>query len=159
MCAATLTSPAERALSRERFALVVDTREQRRYLFHDVDSIEAALDCGDYSVRGYTDTIRIERKGFDDLFGCLTSGRERFESQLERLERFPCRALILDTTPQALLIGHARCELPGHVALARLIELCAQYHVMPVFAGKDGAIVCQMLLIAFVKATHKLEGR
>jgi DNA excision repair protein ERCC-4 len=45
----------------------------------------ADLHTGDYTVRGMENMITVERKSIEDLFGTLTSSRERFENELDRM--------------------------------------------------------------------------
>lgn len=39
----------------------------------------------DYTIEGFEDRIAIERKSIDDLFGTLSSRRDRFEAEIRRL--------------------------------------------------------------------------
>ena len=61
----------------------IDTREQLPYSFI-IPSEVGTLPIGDYSISGLEHNISIERKTLDDLVGCLTQQRERFERELFR---------------------------------------------------------------------------
>jgi len=76
--------------------IIVDTREQRPYKFKD--SQVKTLACGDYSILGLEDCIAIERKTIDDLIGCLTSDRQRFEKELYRGKALDYMALVAEAT-------------------------------------------------------------
>ena len=45
------------------------------------------LATGDYSIEGHEDKVCVERKSKVDLFGTLTSGRDRFERELIRMTK------------------------------------------------------------------------
>lgn len=132
------------------FTVVVDTREKRGYRF-TCPVEEKALPVGDYSVAGLEGMVVVERKGFDDVYKCLSGDRGRFEVQLRKLSKIPHRALVLDTTVNSLLIGHAHCALSGINALDRLLTLCVKHGIAPIFAGTKGPLVTQMLLATWVK--------
>jgi len=67
--------------------VVCDSREQLPYRFDrwaGVRIFRGTLPTGDYSLAGYEDRLAVERKSLEDLLGCLTFGRERFERELRR---------------------------------------------------------------------------
>lgn len=75
----------------------IDSREQQPYKFAMPCEV-GKLDAGDYSITGLEDYIAIERKTIDDLIGCLTTGRERFEKELYRAQTLDYFALIVEAT-------------------------------------------------------------
>lgn len=93
------------------FTVVCDTREQAPWTFKklkkkvkgvmqplDVLTIRRGLKTGDYSILGYESKIVVERKSVADLVGTITTGRERFESELERMEEMDFAAVIIEGT-------------------------------------------------------------
>lgn len=74
-----------------------DTREQTSPRFPDDVSVQSAkLDFGDYTAAGLSDVVALELKwSLDDLVACVTGERERFETMLAGLVRYPVRALIV----------------------------------------------------------------
>lgn len=83
----------------EKPYVLIDTREQVCLRFPPdlgVDCGSATLPAGDYSVRGYTALIALERKSVADLIGTLTKGRERFENELDLLEQYRWRAILVE---------------------------------------------------------------
>ncbi|HEY6921950.1 MAG TPA: ERCC4 domain-containing protein [Steroidobacteraceae bacterium] len=79
--------------------ILIDTREQRALRFPPdlgVDCGAATLPAGDYSVRGFTHLIALERKSVADLIGTLTKGRERFENELDLLEQYRWKAILVE---------------------------------------------------------------
>lgn len=79
--------------------ILIDTREQRPLRFKpelDVECGNATLPAGDYSVRGFTHLIALERKSVADLIGTLTKGRERFENELDLLAEYRWKAILIE---------------------------------------------------------------
>lgn len=79
--------------------ILVDTREQRALRFPPdlgVDCGAATLPAGDYSVRGFTAHLALERKSVSDLVQTLSHGRERFEAELDLLAQYRWRAILVE---------------------------------------------------------------
>lgn len=80
------------------FRILVDTREQHPWTFTNLEADRkqgggvlyvkrrrTALHTGDYSIDGYQGGVTIERKSLEDLVQTLSSGRERFEREHNRM--------------------------------------------------------------------------
>jgi len=91
----------------KNFTIIVDTREQKPFLFKGIDPqpkiIIKKLDTGDYSLEGYSDQICVERKSVIDLFGSCGSGRERFQREIERMGKFEYAAIVCEGDWQQIL--------------------------------------------------------
>jgi ERCC4-type nuclease len=88
-----------RAKPKPRPYVLIDTREQRALRFAPdlgVDCGVATLPAGDYSVRGFTHLIALERKSVSDLVQTLTKGRERFENELDILTEYRWKAILVE---------------------------------------------------------------
>lgn len=82
-----------------RPVVLIDSREKLPLDFSsDVDVERCTLPTGDYSVRGCTDIVAIERKSLADLVGCVGRDRDRFEEELRRLEAYPIRVLVIEAS-------------------------------------------------------------
>ena len=81
---------------RERLSIIVDTREQRPYVFPNCNVYRKALDAGDYSLRGYQKWLRVERKSIGDWHSCLFRGATRLRSQLSRLSSFRYALVVVE---------------------------------------------------------------
>jgi DNA excision repair protein ERCC-4 len=82
----------------KKFIIVIDSREQKKYDFPDVQTIIKTLKSGDYSVLGLEDCIAIERKSLTDAYNTFGRGRTRFEKELERLSKLQFAAVIIETS-------------------------------------------------------------
>lgn len=91
--------------------ILIDTREQQPFAFQSirtdkahqkkrtnwhVETMQATLETGDYSLQGYVDHVAVERKSKADLFGTLGQGRERFERELERLRMYRWACVVVE---------------------------------------------------------------
>lgn len=79
--------------------VLIDTREQAPLRFPPnlgVDCGSATLPVADYSVRGFTSLIALERKSVADLVQTLSHGRERFENELDLLTQYRWRAILVE---------------------------------------------------------------
>jgi len=92
----------------EPLRIVIDTREQTPWSWEPSDAVTEihGLSAGDYalwqdceSVKGrdsYAVRFAIERKSLDDFLGTISSGWERFQRELERMQTFPARVVIVE---------------------------------------------------------------
>jgi ERCC4-type nuclease len=87
--------------------IITDTREQRPFDFSKFDLPVAiqTLREGDYSVVGLEGRVAIERKSGSDLYGCMTSGRDRFERELDRLRGYEFSAVVVECLEQEFFTG------------------------------------------------------
>ena len=91
----------------ERPCILVDSREQAPLAFSDAVAVEhgVTLPTGDYSLRGFTEQVAIERKSKADLVACVGPERVRFMEQMDRLARYPVRALVVEASWAELAAG------------------------------------------------------
>src|SRR3990167_9943186 len=89
------------------FCIVYDTREQLPYTFTDlgINSLKQCLGLSgaDYSIKGFEDKIRIERKSQSDFYRSIGKGRERFEKTIKFLSTLEFAGLIIECTEEELL--------------------------------------------------------
>jgi len=132
--------------------IIQDTREQTPFKFPDTVQIEVAgLETGDYSLKGFTDLVCIERKSVQDLVGCIGKGRERFERELRRMRGYRYKAVIVEGTLQKLSGGNWRGKiLPQHV-LGSIASWRIKYGIDFIYAGNAeyGAQETERLLRKF----------
>jgi len=78
--------------------ITIDTREQMPWSFppHLASVQRGTLKSGDYALDGDGKNFAIERKSLNDLVGTLSTGWERFERELVRMQTFPVRCIIVE---------------------------------------------------------------
>jgi len=145
-----------------RPTIIVDTREQTP-LPITFPVITSGLSTGDYSAVGLEDDFTVERKSLSDLYGSLTSGRERFTRELHRMKAFAFSRLLIvgsvheiesgasryrGMNPKAVLNSLAAIEArgvtvtftPSPQSAADLVERWAFWRARELFKAAHGAI-------------------
>lgn len=119
--------------------VVQDTREQVEPSFPDNVRVDRAkLEFGDYSAAGLTDTVALELKwSLDDLAACATGERERFETMLAGLARYPVRALIVAASEADVWAHRYHSRLAPKALIASTWAWGAQFGVPCVWAWDD----------------------
>jgi ERCC4-type nuclease len=121
--------------------VLVDTREQTEWRFSEACSVErVTLSEGDYSIAGFSDRVRVERKSLSDLVGSITVGRERFVAECQRLTAYQFRALVIEATIEDVEAHAYRSETLPKSVLGSVFSLFVDYG-LPAFwcANSRGA--------------------
>lgn len=120
--------------------VIIDSREQAPFIFKGFECQVAAgtLTAGDYSLPGFTDRIAVERKELGDLISCLSSGRERFVRELERLRGYESAVIVVEAAFADIIKGNYRSKLNPESAVQSVISIMQNYR-MPFFFAKDRA--------------------
>ena len=121
-------------LSPDDILAVVDTREQLP-LELPLRSITDTLPTGDYSVLGFEDLICVERKSLPDLIGCMTSGRKRFERELQRMKAYDARCVVVEASWQQLRDGEYRSRITPEAATHSVVSWISSFAVPFLFVG------------------------
>ena len=130
--------------AKPKFCILVDTREQAELSPH-FDGAEctyekATLPTGDYSLKGATHLLSIERKSLSDLTQCCGKDRERFLDQMARLAAYPHKFLVIER-PEAEIHAQAyRSQIKPQSVIATLMAIQVKYGVCVVFC--DGVKDC-----------------
>ena len=129
-----------------KFTVIRDTREKNGWYFKETEycqgMLEQKLDTGDYSIEGLEDILCIERKGcVSELANNIVD--KRFERELERMEEFKYKFLILEFSLDDILSFPVGSDIPkktwnkirisGRFILKRLSEIQVKHgiHVIP----------------------------
>lgn len=124
----------------EGFILVADTREQTTGLFvpkspKGLVLVRDTLETGDYSVRGFENSIAIETKEVSDFIHCCGADRERFQNQLDRLSKLERKWLLIRGTEEECLSYQPYTQLhPNHIRGA-LTSIEVRYGIPVHFAS------------------------
>jgi DNA excision repair protein ERCC-4 len=122
-----------------RPTIIIDTREQAPLTFVNLPSEPGTLDCGDYSIRGLTHLIALERKSVPDLLACVGRERERFERELQRLQAYRFRHLAIEASAADLEGGDWRSQVLPASVIGSLCAWAARYGVPVWFCGTHDA--------------------
>lgn len=141
---------------KKEITIITDSGEQRPYSFgYPMET--GTLRVGDYSIRGLEDHIAIERKAIDDLIGCLTKGRDRFERELHQGRALNYFALVIEASLGDLANGKYKSRMLPKSAVQSLLAFSIRYS-LPIFFCENrgyGQRVTESLLIKFVEEIEK----
>lgn len=117
--------------------ILTDTREQAPYLFtgYEVDVEPSTLPVGDYSLPGFEDRVSIELKSLDDLIGCLTVGRDRFERELARGRAYDFFVVVVEASLVDVYNGKYQSAMAPQSALQSLVAFQVRYRIPFVWCG------------------------
>lgn len=145
--------------------VLVDTREQdTAALRARLEGLErpfrrCKLDYGDYSCEvikpdgtsvSAAKKVCVERKmNLDELCGCFTSGRQRFEREFLRAKEDGAKVYLLveNATWEKVYEGTYRSRMKPDALAASLLAWCARYNLTPVFcrATTTGKMIARIL--------------
>lgn len=144
----------------QKIRIIQDSREQCGYgfsRFPDVVCEVGALETGDYSLPGFTDRIAIERKTLDDLIGCLSKDRERFEKELSRARNFEHFAVVIEASLPPIMAGRYRSRMNSNSVLQSIAAFSIRYGVAFLFCGDrpGGEFITYSLLSKYAAEIEK----
>jgi len=136
--------------------VIVDSREQKPYTF-DLPTVVQGLKCGDYSVQGYEGQISIERKSTDDLIGSISTGRPRFERELQRGQDLEYFALVVEASLQDLAMGRYTSRMNPRSVVQTLVAFSVRYRLPIWFSGSRGyaARITESLLLKYMREVER----
>ena len=120
--------------------IIQDSREQAPFRSEGFPAVVevAGLDAGDYSLAGFERRVAVERKSIQDLVGCLTGERPRFERELQRLKAMDAAAVVVEATADDLRAGHFRARLNPEAAWQSVLAFTQRYRI-PFFWAENRA--------------------
>ena len=111
------------------FVVVVDTRETDPLFFRgnkprkDIPMVRSLLKAGDYSILGFEQMISIERKKTNDLFMCLGHERERFKRELEKLQDYERKWLLIEDREEEVLQSQPYSQMHPNAVRQSLVSI------------------------------------
>lgn len=136
---------------------IIDTREQLP-LALPLRTITDTLPTGDYSVSGFEDLICVERKSLPDLIGCMTSGRTRFEKELQRMKAYDARCVVVEASWQQLRNGEYRSRITPEAATHSVVSWLSRFGVPFLFVDDRTAAADAVAYFLFT-STKKYHER
>lgn len=137
--------------------ILVDQREQAPLRFRNVASEKCLLTCGDYSLRGLSAEIAIERKSLPDIVACCGKERERFVEQIERMRSYRFRCLVVEARYTEISIGAYRSRIEPLSVIGTLVKV-AQDLSVPVWFAEDASGAAELVERMLVRE-HKIARR
>ena len=141
-CECVPAAPAQstREMVGQHPTILIDTREQLPLRFgragHETRTERVLLPCGDYSLRGLSAEVAIERKSLADLTACCGKERARFIEQIERMRSYRFRALVVEARLCEVQIGAYQSRILPQSVEGTLVKVAHDYGV-PVWMAED----------------------
>lgn len=118
-------------------SIIRDSREQAPFAFAGlpVEVTVGALEAGDYTVAGFGRRIAVERKSLQDLVGCLSGERARFERELARLRGYDAAAVVVEAPAYGLRTGRYLGRLDAGAAWQSVLAFTQRYRIPFIFCA------------------------
>jgi DNA excision repair protein ERCC-4 len=133
--------------------VAIDSREQLPWSFAGLETVTKKLDQGDYSVVGLESRLAIERKSVADLVGSLSSGRERFVREMDRLAGYERAVIIVEGTIDELIAGLYRSKLRPSSVVGSIGSIFARWGVPTITCGsrENAEVIARAILVKCAK--------
>ena len=141
--------------------ITIDTREQNPLDIQAYPVERGTLPVGDYGISGFSDwdnpRFIVERKSLDDLVGSLTSGRDRFMRECEKLRQFTFAALLIEGFEGEAELGqyHSKAHPNSIMASLAALQVRANIHVMWCRDHEGAARMFERLVRQFIRGIEK----
>ena len=141
------------------FCIVYDTREQLPYTFADlnINSLKQCLGISgaDYSIKGFEDKIRIERKSQSDFYGSIGKGRQRFEKTIKFLSTLEFAGLVIECAEEELLCPEITySNVSANSIYGTVVSFQVKYGVHVYYGNRDQ---CRQHLIHWLLKFYKMK--
>jgi ERCC4-type nuclease len=148
---------------KREYTVAVDSREQLAYAWDGVTCQTTTLVAGDYSIIGMERVVCVERKSFADWYGCLTTGRERFENSLHRLAAVRYPLVVIEASMEDFLKpytyaargGIVESKLPPLVCQNSLLSWQGRYRIPMLLCGERS--VASRMTLQHLDVVWRLE--
>ena len=129
--------------------VIVDTREQRPYVFEG--SVRKALPAGDYSLEGLETQFAIERKSLDDWVSTVIHDANRFAAELAKLREYQIAVIVIEGGLSDILSGNYKSKATPHSLLGITLKLMLENH------GRVQIVFCDDRPHAYALVSEMLE--
>ncbi len=127
--------------------MLCDTREQVVPPFPDGVVVERrTLAEADYTTPALLDVARIERKSVTDFASTLSWGRERFDREVQRLQAFRWKCVVVEGN---VTDTYRVSAMHPHAIIGSIASLYARWEVPTLFAGNEAG--CGRLIAGLLR--------
>lgn len=146
------------------FTIIIDTREQKPWLFQHQATANIKLDTGDYSIQGYENVLAIERKrNVAEVANNITE--KRFKDVIDRLSKIKHSFILLEFDLQDVMTYPIGSDIPRKLwdkirispafIIKHLIDLQLDHNIKVIFCGNSTN--AEKLALSIMKKIHKME--
>ena len=122
------------------FVLLQDTREQRPLFTRLPKGLvvqSVTLKDGDYSVKGFQNSIVFERKGISDIYPYCSTEREKTIEKMKRLSRMDFAALVIEARESEVFQHQTFTRVHPATVAGAIISFRVRYGVHIFFGNRD----------------------
>lgn len=138
----------------EGFVVVCDTREQSPLFIPKPPKgliiVRDTLRFGDYSIKGFENSIAIERKTIQDLWTSLTSEAKRFKAELEELAKYERRYILIEGLESEYLSWQPERKIHPNAIRMALASIEAKGGI-PIHQAENREMAERWVLDLFIK--------
>ncbi len=121
--------------------------------------VRDTLHTGDFSIKGFENSICVERKAIGDLLNCLGGDRVRFKEQVRRLSKFERKWIFVEGSEDEILCFPTISKMFPEAIRQSIISIELRYNV-PFYYAKTRKDAERHCLDLFIKFFHlKREGK
>jgi len=143
----------------KRPTIIIDTREQRPFSFKGMCTVRRKLEVGDYSVRGLTQHVAVERKSKADLFSTMGNAKNRFRftRELDLSSTLGMSVYIVVEAPLShVFMGCKYSKINPIRMVESLLTMCVKWRLQIHFV--ENRLVAERLTKAILMAHWKEAG-
>lgn len=148
------------------FVIIVDTREQKPWLFEHQAKANHKLDTGDYSIEGYENLLSIERKrNVAEVANNITE--KRFKDVIDRLSKIKHSYILLEFDLEDIMKYPVGSDIPKRLwnkirispsfIIKNLIDLQVDYNIKVIFCGNSEN--AEKIALSLMTKIYKLEKK
>lgn len=142
-------------------SIIIDSREQvgYRYLFPNFSCSVKALNAGDYSISPFENQVAIERKTLDDYISTIIHNRERFETELTKLETYENKAIVVEASYSDIVNHNYTSKAHPNSIIGLTHSLSYKYNI-PVYFLQNNILANRFTLLylqAFARKKQREE--
>lgn len=128
------------------FTIIIDTREQKPWLFEEHTTSNLKLDTGDYSILGLENIVAIERKrNVAEVANNITESR--FDDVIDRLSKIKYAFILLEFDLEDILkypIGSTipkrlwnKIRITPNFIIKHILDLQLEHNIKIIFCGNS----------------------
>ena len=147
------------------FNIIVDTREQKPWVFSDCNTIAKKLDTGDYSIEGLESLLCIERKNsVSEIANNIIE--KRFANEIERMQDYLYKYVLLEFNLEDVLLYPIGSSVPKRVwskirvksayILKFLTDMQIKHDIHVIFCGS--ASNAEKMAFSIMKRVNEKHG-
>jgi len=115
------------------FTISIDDREKKPYAFERSQVVH--METGDYGIVEAPLLVTVDRKSLPDAVGTIIHHRERFAREMERMQEYSFRAIVIEATLEKALQPYRKSRANPKSVVMSYIAFQVRYGVDVIWAG------------------------